>query len=353
MRPLNFPKTMLTTSVLAGVVSIAAAQQGQAPPAPARPAAVPTAAPPTLIVGGNIEWIERAAIAAHRPGVVQHVEYLIGMEAVKGDQLAFLDADAAELEQQRAKLNASNQTGVQKAQAERMLRLANMARAKRLSEQGGNLISKEEYETKQAELMIAEASVAEEMEKLKLAQKELELATQVVKEHIIAAPFDGEILDVLKQPGEAVQAMDPVLQMARTDQVRFFGWVPLEAAYRLKKGMIVDVTPSVEGADLPMEKMRFRGKLVFIGPELSSGSSRGKSEVVVKADILNNTGKDLRVGHQAEMTIYLDPSQAPPAPADMLPERPKSEAPKFDLAAPLPPPVLGSPTAATTAAPGR
>jgi RND family efflux transporter MFP subunit len=316
---------------MAGVASAAGWQQ--APTAPARPSQAAPAQ--TLVVDGKIDWIERAAVAARRPGVVQHVEFSIGMEVHKGDEVAFLNAETAVLERQRAELNARNKTAVQKAMAERQLRAANMARARRLQKSGGSeIISIEEVQTKEAELNIADAAVKEEEAKLQLADKEWDLANQAVMEHIITAPFDGEILEVMKQPGEAVQSLDPVLQMARTDQVRFYGWVPLEAAYRLKKGMIVDVTPSVEGADLPVEKKRFRGKLVFLGPELSSGSSRGKSEVVVKADILNNTDKELRVGHQAQMTIYIDASQAPPAPEDMLPEKPKAKAPQLDLAAP-------------------
>lgn len=321
---------LLPAGVLAVVAVAAAAQQ---PPtaqvAPPRPPAAP-ADSQTLVVMGNTDWIERASVASKRPGVVRHIELTLGMDAKKNDQIAFLDADMAILERERALLQAKNNAGVEKAQAQKDLALANMARAKNILDRiGRDGISIEEYQTKEAELKLADATVLEEREKLKIAQKELELAEQAVQEHIIKAPFDGEILEVHKQPGSAVQAMEPVVDIGRTDQIRFIGWIPLESAYRLQKGMIVDVSPVIEGIDHPVEKKRFRGKLVSVGFELSS--SRTRAEVQIKADILNNTSKELRVGHKAQMTIYLDPSQVPPPPADMLPEKAKEAPPVLGL----------------------
>jgi hypothetical protein len=123
--------------------------------------------------------------------------------------------------------------------------------------------------------------------------------------------------------------MEPVVHFARTDMVRFIGHVPLEAVSRLEKGMIVDLTPVIEGYDDPIEKKRFRGKLVFIGPELST--SRTRAEVQVQANVMNNQAKELRVGLPAELTVYLDAAQAPPAPDDMIPMRDKEPRPQLGL----------------------
>jgi RND family efflux transporter MFP subunit len=314
------------------VAVVAAAAVAQQPPqaqvAPPRPPAVPApvVAAPTIVVSGNIEWIERAAVASKRPGVVEYVELSLGREAKKGEKIAFLNAEMAILERERAELNSRNSAGVQKAEAQKEHALAEMARIQQIRGQlGRNGISDAEVSRAEAELKLAEATVIEEQEKLKVAKKELELADQAVQDHIIVAPFDGKILQVDAQPGEAVQAMEPVLHLGRTDQVRFMGHVPLESVFKLKEGMIVDVTPVVDGIDHPIESKRFRGKLLYIGSELIS--ARNSAEVQIKADILNNLTKDLRIGHKAEMTIYLDPSQAPPPPEDMLPEQPKAAAP--------------------------
>src|SRR5690606_26560983 len=193
-------------------------------------------------------------------------------------------------------------SALEMAQAEREVATANLARAKRLFDGAiKNVISVEEYELKQAQFLVADARVKEETAKREQAQQELLMAEEAVAEHEIRAPFDGEVLEQIKYPGEAVQAMEPVVQVARTDRVRFFGYVPLEAVYQLRKGMVVDVQPVVDGAEVPIEQKRFRGKIVYIGPELAP--ARGRAEVLVKADIVNNTGKDLRVGHKANMLV--------------------------------------------------
>lgn len=285
----------------------------------------------TLVVGGNIEWIQRSAVAARHEGIVEKVEMTIGKEVGAGQTIALLDATNARLAAEKAEMMANDETAVRSADAEKSVARANLARVERLRAQMKDIVSQEEYELKQAQFQVAAVKVEQEVEKVRQAKKESELAAQIVEDHIVDAPFDGEIVEVLKQPGEAVQAMEPVVQLARTDRVRFFGYVPLEVAYRLKKGMIVDVTPIVEGADLPIEQKRFRGKIVFIGPELVGGRTR--AEVQVKADIVNNVGKELRIGHRADMTVYLTDDQAliPPPPADMLPIEDEAAAPAAAL----------------------
>jgi macrolide-specific efflux system membrane fusion protein len=287
----------------------------------------------TLLVPGNIEWIERATLAAKREGIVEHIEKTIGDEIKRGDMIAYLDATMAELAHKKADMIATDTSSLKMAQAEKDVALANMARAERLRNgQIRDIISAEEYDLKQAQLNVAEARLVQEQAKLDQAGQELEMAREAVAEHNILAPFDGEVLEQVKYPGEAVQAMEPIVQVARTDRVRFYGYVPLEAIYQVRKGMVVDVTPVVEGAQVPIEQKRFRGRIVFIGPELAP--ARGRAEVLVKADIINNTGKDLRVGHKANMLVYLteNPNLVPAPPEDMLEIAPD----------PIPePPVLG------------
>jgi len=288
----------------------------QAAPAQAQQADRPDRAPvPTVVASGYIEWIDRAALASARDGILEKVEKTIGMEVQEGERIAFLDDTMAQLTFEKARLVADDRSELASAEAQKELALANMARAERLKE----IQSMEEYEVTMAQLKVAYADVEKANAATKQAQKELELAQRAVDEHVITAPFDGKILEVLKTPGEAVQAMEPVVHLGRTDRLRFFGNVPYEVSYQLREGMVVDVTPSIEGADLPIEHKRFRGKIVYISPEVA-GSGR-RSEVQIKADIVNNAAKELRVGSNVEMTIYVsdDPNLIPPPPEDMLP----------------------------------
>lgn len=324
------PKIVLNASALAVVAAAGIVSRPSFAQVPPPRQAATSASAATIVVPGNIEWIERAAVATKRPGVIEFIELTLGTDTKKGDEIAFLDAGMAKMERAIKEVPATDRSPIEIAEAKRELAAANMARAERLKNSGGNgVISPEEYQTKQAELKLADATLRNEIQKMEIAKKELDASDLAVAEHVIRAPFDGEILDVLKQPGEAVQAMEPVVQMARTDMVRFFGYVPLEVAAQLQKGMIVDVTPVVDGTEAAIEKKRFRGKLVFVGPEISA--SRTRAEVQIKADLMNNQAKDLRVGHKAEMTIYLDKTQVPAAPDDMLPEKVKEGRPQLGL----------------------
>ena len=107
--------------------------------------------------------------------------------------------------------------------------------------------------------------------------------------------------------------------MGKIDHLRFYGLIPIENLARVKKGMVVDIRPTIDEADLPIEQKRFRGKVAAVGTEVNS---IGKTEVEIYAEVANNRDLELRPGLKADMTIYID-SPAPPAPADMLPQEPQ------------------------------
>jgi RND family efflux transporter MFP subunit len=316
-------KTTLAAALLAGLsVPTAAHVRAQ------QPGIASNGQVQTLVVPGNIEWIERAALAARREGILRHIEKSIGQEIKRGDLVAYLDSTMAELAQTKAEMFAKDTSAIEMAEAEREVAATNAARAYRLRD----INSKEEYELRQAQFKVADAKLKEEKSKFEQAAQELKMAEEAVAEHQILAPFDGEVLQQIKYPGEAVQAMEPVVHVARTDRVRFQGYVPLEMAYQLRKGMVVDVQPVIEGEQIPIAQKRFRGRIVYISPELAFAKT--SAEVEIKADIINNIAKELRVGHKANMTIYLtdDPNVIPAPPEDMLPVTPD----------PTPaPPVLG------------
>src|SRR5262249_15241584 len=139
----------------------------------------------------------------------------------------------------------------------------------------------------------------------------------------ITAPFDGIIIEQLKHPGESVRANEAVVRMAKVDSLKFFGDVPIQSSYRIRPGMLVDVTPDIDGVDLPVEHKRFRGKVTYVSREIISVN---KTVVTVFAEVLNNKDFELQQGLKATMVVYLNEADAPPPPADMLPEPPKPPA---------------------------
>jgi RND family efflux transporter MFP subunit len=308
------------TALAAGLVAaLSAVTLAQVPTPPARTPIAATRSPgETLVIngaenGGTIDWIEKSAVSALREGVIKDMELQVGMEVLRGKSIGTLHDEMARLTVAKAQLGASNVAARAKAQAQKELAIANLARLQRLNKIGSNYVSREEVEKAEAEVKVSAALILEAEENQKLAQAELDLANQQLQEHTITAPFDGIIMERLKNPGESVRANEPVVQLGKIDKVRFFGYLPLERAYRVKVGMTVDVAPLTE-ADLPITKKRFRGKVTFVSPEVVPV----RNQIQVFADVTNNTAKDLLPGLKADMTIYLDEAAAPPPPPDML-----------------------------------
>lgn len=317
------PRTLTLAAGVLATLSAATLAQQIPPLPPDRPQAAPaptasSGSVETLLVReGRIEWIERAAVASPREGIVQQIEMTIGMEPSRGDVIALLRDDMAQLNEKKAELAAFDESRIQEASAKQELSTSNMARVERLVKAHRDIVSKEEYEIRQAELKVSAAQVATARAEKQLAEQELKIAQQLVEEHRIKAPFDGEIFEVLKHRGEAVQANEPVVYMVNTDRVRFYGYIPLQSVHQVRKGMIVDVSPVIDGADLPVEQKRFRGKVVSIAPEVASGR---RNEIQIRADIINNVDKELRPGLKADMTIFLTDNESlvSPPPEDML-----------------------------------
>jgi RND family efflux transporter MFP subunit len=261
--------------------------------------------PETLVVSGLIQWLETSDVSALTEGVVDKIEFHVGDRVAEKAVIGKLHDERAQLAVAKATIAYENKGAIAKAEAQRALAESEMARLNNLSKRGPNLVSKSEIDKASAEALMGEAMVREAEENQKLAKADLDLATQNLEEHKILAPFEAYVTDRLKNPGESVRSNEPVLRLGRIDKLKFVGYLRIENAVRLKGNEIVDVTPVIEGADLPIEKAKFRGKIRGLGTEISAV---GRSEVQIIAEIDNKEdgGRiQLMPGMNAEMTIYL------------------------------------------------
>ncbi len=266
----------------------------------------------TLIVDdANIDWIEKSDVAALREGVIETMELDAGMTVAKGKEIGALHRETADLTVRKAKLAVDGTAAEQKAIAQRDLAVAIVATNVRLNQRGKDMVSQEEMRKAEAEVKVAEAMRLEAIEKRKLDTADLALAKQALLEHTIVAPFSGVVLERLKVPGESVRANEAVVRLGNLDRVRGWAFVPLEYAYRVKEGQIVELQPRLvgtRGAQLPIEQKKFRGKITFVDPQIQAIA---ETAVRIFAEF-DNKNHELRPGLKAVMTIYLDD---PPAPA--------------------------------------
>ena len=95
--------------------------------------------------------------------------------------------------------------------------------------------------------------------------------------------------------------------------------MPLDYAYRVKEGQIVEIQPrlrSGRGEPLPIEKKRFRGKIMFVDPQIQPVA---ETAVRIRAEF-ENPG-DLRPGLMVQMTIFLTQDVAAATPGWPRPTR--------------------------------
>lgn len=265
-----------------------------------------------IVVGGHIDWVEKSDVSALKEGVLENIEFGIGRVVKKGQEIGKLHSEIAELTEAKAKLAAANVGEVRKAEAQVKVTRSAMARILRLKAKGPGNVSIDDEEKAAAELTVSEANLTSAKEQQGLAKADHDLALQALKEHRIIAPFDGVITDKMKSPGEAVRANEAVVRLGRTDTLRFVGWVPLETAVRIKGNEIIDVRPVIDGAELKVEDLKFRGNLTSVSHELNTVRA---TEVQVIGEIKNPPNPEhpeleLRQGMRAEMTIYLDGAPA-------------------------------------------
>lgn len=157
-------------------------------------------------------------------------------------------------------------------------------------EKGGTLATlfstKEQLEVKRLSILIekalADAETARDLydkkiqKKSELLQKEVELkrlqieqemAQVAVKQRTIKSPVGGTIVYRLKDPGEAVERVEPVFEIIDASKMKLVFFLSTKHLPNLKKGMEADVL----FPELPEIKEK-KATLVFIDPQLDSRS---------------------------------------------------------------------------------
>jgi len=259
----------------------------------------------SLIILGNIDWLQKSEVAALREGVLKKLELREGMFVKKGGQIGQLHDEIARLSAAKAKVAAESKGNLERAKASQLLAKSVIARDLNLIKK--NAIPTEEVEKHQAELLVADAEILRAEEELKLARAEYALANRAVDEHTITAPFDGIIMNVMKREQESVRANEPVVTLGNPQVYRVTTFIPVEFAYRVKVGQDVLVRPFVADIELPVEKTVYRGKISFVDHEIQAVAETA-TRVFVDVPNVDNM---LRPGLQAELTIRLaDPGAA-------------------------------------------
>jgi macrolide-specific efflux system membrane fusion protein len=290
-----------------------------APPAPTTALPVAPAGPPAVTPGGGVRidhclvsLIQDVQVPAQEAGVLQGVVVAEGDQVAAGTLVAHIDdrraqlaRDAADLEYRAAYAKATDDIAVRYSIAAHEVAVAEHAEKEQANLKVANAVSKSEV--RRYELVKQKAAL--EIDKAKLDQKVAVMSAQVKMAEVknteegiarrkIASPIDGEVVALLRQPGEWVNPGDVVLQVIRMNRLRVEGF--LSAAANNPEELVGrPVVIEVERAH--GQKVSLPGRLTWVNPQVQAGN-----RYRVRAEVENRQERGqwlLRPGMTAAMTI--------------------------------------------------
>lgn len=301
---------------LAALAAPPFAPAGPAARQPIRVAAAPSAARAGQAQIGTclVSLIEDIQVPALEPGALTSVAVAEGEFVVKGQLLATIDDQqpqleklAAELERDAALAKAADDIEIRFSQAAFAVATAELERAKAVDRKSPGGVTQQEIQKLELarhrdELQIERSKLEMRVARMNadVHQAAVKSADGAVARRQIASPIDGVVVALLHEPGEWVNAGEPVLQVVRIDRLRVEGFLN---ATEFSPGEIAGRQVTVEVQLTGTRAERFTGQVVFISPLVQAGN-----KYRVRAEVENRTENGqalLRPGMTANMAIHL------------------------------------------------
>lgn len=131
-----------------------------------------------------------------------------------------------------------------------------------------------------------------------LARIQRDAAVARVEQKTIRSPIPGIVVSRDKEPGEAVQLHEVLLQVVNIRQVEAQFYLEPAAARPLQTGAALQMNLP----DLPADQQAVAGKVAFIDPRIDAESGLVRIKV-----LLENPGLKLKAGMRAELLLKQNP----------------------------------------------
>ncbi len=272
----------------------------------------------------RVVWKDQRTISSKIPGIIERIYVTEGDTVMPGMLLAELDYREKEIEYRIGAAVARSVLGIQIADARSEEYRAELDTAVRLFK--SRAVSEEERRLAEVRWKISKLEADRERENHEIEQLKAEQLKVQLDDHRIVSPMKGIVQKVYKREKEALSIAGglELFRLVDPDVVWVEGDVPVRYLYRVRRGLEVEVQASYMDSerrpiDLPQAKLRFRGRIVFVDPEVQLVNKT----FLVRAEVVN-TGHVLRQGLAAFVTIELGPARAeqPKRVAQRLPIRP-------------------------------
>lgn len=251
--------------------------------------------PPLNVANCRVALIRRASLAGSRLGILRDISVAEGDLVENGQVVATLRDDAARHALAISQKEMANTVDFRLQQKISELATLEFSKAMELNRTipGGFSeidVKKLRLAAEKSVLQIEQADFLLQMAALRKKEAEVTLES-----YRITAPFSGVVLQVNKQPGEALGAGEVVAEIANFDTMRVEGFIPVAASGRIQRGAAVVI--EVVGSE-PRKTNRFEGRLMHIAPIVNEVSQ----EVRVWAEV-KNRNHILKDGLPATMSI--------------------------------------------------
>lgn len=239
-------------------------------------------------VRGNSECLADLELAFPFSGIMSDLMAEEGARVTKRQPLAALDQEIEALEVDRRRAIWENQSELDAARIKADVSDQQFAAAERLAKAGG-AISLEEVQNRRLARDLDRVDVERLSAQEKVEELDFRTAEAALAKRTLTSPSDGILAEVLRKPGESVQAYEPVIRLCDLSRIVFVANLPDAVAVGLAVGD--PVTLRFAAAPDPVV-----GTLTLISPlvDAASGLRRVKIDLPQGLDWLRpGLGADL------------------------------------------------------------
>lgn len=199
-----------------------------------------SASPPGLDCMIQPHLVVQVGTAA--PGVIQSVRVDRGDLVRKGQPVVLMKSDVERAALAVARERASQVGELKSARGATDLAEREAQRAAQLVDE--NFVSRTYFDRQRAEVQVAAGRGEQAQERIRLAQREVDLASAQLSQRTVVSPIDGVVVERFVAPGEYVE-QKPVLRIAAVDPLRVDVLVPAAQFGRVAVGSRAQVVPDL------------------------------------------------------------------------------------------------------------
>lgn len=239
----------------------------------------------TLRLSGSLTAEKQAMLSPRMDGLVKEVLVDAGHKVKQGDILLRLDPAISQQQLAQAKA-ASREADAGVLEAKRLVEEAERLR-------GENYISATELANRQANLALAEASLA-------AAKASENTRAEELRRHELPAPFSGVVSSKMTEAGEWINRGDEVFELVALDKVRLDVNAPQEQFANIRRDSAASIYPDARPGT------KFAGRITALVPV-----SNPQARSFLVRIVLEDADEQLLPGTSATAEIRLDGGQIP------------------------------------------